>query len=77
MGVLVFSIWISSYQVDNTVRKNGRIVVRSRIFPVSYQICLRMKQKMNRMQKNIYERKYNVFHRFFFMFGYSNLGFFA
>ena len=60
MGVLVFSIWISSYQVDNTVRKNGRIVVRSRIFPVSYQICLRMKQKMNRMQKIIYESKYDI-----------------
>ena len=72
MGVLVFSIWISSYQVDNTVRKIGRIVDRSRIFPVSYQICLRMNQKMNGMQKNIYERKNNIFHRFFSLFGYSN-----
>ena len=71
MGVLVCSIWISSYQVDNTVHKNGRIVVRSRIFPVSYQICLRMNQKMNGMQKNIYERKNNIFHRFFSLFGYS------
>ena len=72
MGVLVFSIWISSYQVDNTVRKIGRIVDRSRIFPVSYQIRLRMNQKMNGMQKNIYERKNNIFHRFFSLFGYSN-----
>ena len=65
MGVVVISIWISSYQVVDMVRKNGRIVVRSRIFPIDYQIWSKMKQKMNRMQKIIYERKYNIFHRFF------------
>ena len=60
MGVVVISIWISSYQVVDMVRKNGRIVVRSRIFPIDYQIWSKMKQKMNRMQKIIYESKYDI-----------------
>ena len=70
MGVLVFSIWISSYQVDNTVRKICRIVDRSRIFPVSYQICLRMNQKMNGMQKISMKGKIITFPPYSFKISY-------
>ena len=57
---LVISIWIISYQVVLAVRKNGRMVVRARIFPINYQIWPKMKQKMNGMQKIIYEGKYDI-----------------
>ena len=58
--VLVISIWIISYQVVDTVRKNDRMLVRARIFPINYQIWPKLKQKMNRMQKIIYESKYDI-----------------
>ena len=60
MFVSVISIWINSYQVVNTVRKNDRMVVRARIFSINYQIWPKLKQKMNRLQKIIYESKYDI-----------------
>ena len=72
MDVLVISISISSYQVVNRVCKNVKVVVRARILPINHQIWPRIKE-MNMMQKIIYERKYDIFDRFFSIFGYFNL----
>ena len=72
MDVLVISISISSYQVVNRVRKNVKIVVKARILPINYQIWPRIKE-MNMMQEIIYDRKYDIFDRFFSIFGYFNL----
>ena len=72
MDVLVISISISSYQVVNRVRKNVKIVLRARILPINHQIWPRIKE-MNMTQKIIYERKYDIFDRFFSIFGYFNL----
>ena len=68
----MISISISSYQVVNRVRKNVKIVVKARILPINYQIWPRIKE-MNMMQKIIYDRKYDIFDRFFSIFGYFNL----
>ena len=36
------------------------MAVRAPIFPIKYQIWPKLKQKMNRMQKIIYESKYEI-----------------
>ena len=69
VDVFMISIRISFYQVFNRFRKNVKIIVRARIFPINYPIW----PKMNMMQKIIFDRKWNIVHRFFSIFGYFNL----